>query len=31
MLLTASGMGDDVEVANIQQIIDQRIDELARF
>ena len=31
MLLTASEMGDEAEVDNIQRIIDQRIDELARF
>ena len=31
MLLTASEMGDESEVENIQNIIDQRIDELARF
>ena len=31
MLLTASEIGDDVEVENIQNILDQRIDELARF
>ena len=31
MLLTASEMGDAVEVEHIQNILDQRIDELARF
>ena len=31
MLLTASEMGDDAEVENLQNIIDQRIDELARY
>ena len=31
MLLTASEMGDEAEVDNIQRIINQRIDELARF
>ena len=31
MLLTASEMGDDAEVDNIQSIIDQRIDKLARL
>ena len=31
MLLTASEMGDEAEVEHIQNILDQRIDELARF
>ena len=31
MLLTASEIGDEVEVENIQNILDKRIDELARF
>ena len=31
MLLTAAATGDDAEVEHIQNILDQRIDELARF
>ena len=31
MLLTASEMGDEAEVDNIQRIIDQPIDGLVRF
>lgn len=31
MMVTAAAMCDDAEVENIQNIIDQRIDELARF
>ena len=31
MHLTASEMGDEAEVDNIQRIINQRIDELARL
>ena len=31
MLLTASEMGDEAEVDNIQRILDKRIGALARF